>query len=169
MKAPRVRLRTRFPLGLLRAWSYWQPDAQALVYPSPETNSPPFSAEEEGHGEGNNRAGQEDFAGIRAYQAGDSMKRLAWRQIARLGSESGTLVSKHFEGGAAGRLWFDYAKLPRNMDVEQKLSRMTRWVLEAEALGLPYALRLGGTSLPSSLGPAHQEACLQALALYESA
>ena len=29
--APRVRLTTRFPLGLFRAWSYWQPDSRALV------------------------------------------------------------------------------------------------------------------------------------------
>jgi uncharacterized protein (DUF58 family) len=167
MKAPRVRLQTRFPLGLLRSWSYWQPDARTLVYPRPEDIAPPLPAEEEGHGEGNDRAGQEDFAGVRPYQAGDSMKRLAWRQIARLGTTSGTLISKHFEGGAAGRLWLDYASLPPRMDVEDKLSRMTRWVLEAEARGLPYGFRLGTKSLPASLGPAHQEACLQALALYE--
>jgi uncharacterized protein (DUF58 family) len=169
LKAPRVRLHTRFPLGLLRAWSYWQPDARALVYPRPELNAPPLPADEEGHGDGNERAGQEDFAGIRAYQAGDSMKRLAWRQIARLGSESGALVSKHFEGGAASKLHLDYGKLPPNMDVEEKLSRMASWVLEAEAHGLPYAFRIGAISLATSLGPAHQEACLQALALYEGA
>jgi hypothetical protein len=29
-------LSTRFPLGLFRAWSYWQPDSRALVYPFPE-------------------------------------------------------------------------------------------------------------------------------------
>ncbi len=169
LQAPRVRLHTRFPLGLLRAWSYWQPDARALVYPRPEQNSPPLPAEEEGRGDGNDRAGHEDFAGIRSYQAGDSMKRLAWRQIARLGPDSDTLVSKHFEGGAAGKLRFDYSTLPHDLDVEQKLSRMASWVLEAEAHGLPYAFRLGATSLPSSLGPAHQEACLQALALYQGA
>jgi uncharacterized protein (DUF58 family) len=167
LRAPRVALRTRFPLGLLRAWSYWQPDARALVYPHPEENAPPLPAEEEGRGDGNSRAGHEDFAGIRAYQAGDSLKRLAWRQIARLAPESNSLVSKHFEGGAAGRLYLDFARLPRQLDLEHKLSRMTRWVLEAEARGLPYAFRLGPVSLATSLGPAHQEACLQALALYE--
>ncbi len=170
LAAPRIRLQTRFPLGLLRAWSYWQPDAKVLVYPQPEQNAPPLPMAGEAKEDGQGRAGHDDFAGIRAYQAGDSMKHLAWRQIARLGMESnGTLVTKHFEGGAAGRLQIDFATLPRHMDVEMKLSRMSRWVIEAEARGLPYAFRLGEIVFAAAIGPAHQEDCLRALALHESA
>jgi uncharacterized protein (DUF58 family) len=170
LQAPRVRLQTRFPLGLLRAWSYWQPDAKALVYPRPEQNAPPLPMRSEGEPDGQGNAGQDDFAGIRAYQVGDSMKRLAWRHIARLGNESNSaLVSKHFEGGAASELQLDFATLPQGMDLESKLSRMTGWVIEAEARGAPYSFRLGGIAFPAALGPAHQEACLRALALYEAA
>lgn len=170
LAAPRIRLQTRFPLGLLRAWSYWQPDAKVLVYPQPEQNAPPLPMAGEAKEDGQGRAGHDDFAGIRAYQAGDSMKHLAWRQIARLGMESnGTLVTKHFEGGAADRLQIDFATLPRHMDVEMKLSRMSRWVIEAEARGLPYAFRLGEIVFAAAIGPAHQEDCLRALALHESA
>ncbi|OGB24066.1 MAG: hypothetical protein A3I66_11370 [Burkholderiales bacterium RIFCSPLOWO2_02_FULL_57_36] len=170
LQAPRVRLQTRFPLGLLRAWSYWQPDAKALVYPRPENNAPPLPAISEIQEDGQGSAGHDDFAGIRAYQAGDSMKRLAWRQIARLGTEAGgTLVSKHFEGGAASELQLDFSRLPHGMDLESKLSRLTSWVVEAEMRGLPYAFRLAHINFPAALGPAHQEACLQALALYEGA
>jgi uncharacterized protein (DUF58 family) len=169
LAAPRIRLQTRFPLGLLRAWSYWQPDAKVLVYPQPEQHAPPLPMAGETKEDGQGRAGHDDFAGIRAYQAGDSMKRLAWRQIARLGIESGgTLVTKHFEGGAASQLQIDFATLPRRMDIEMKLSRMSRWVIEAEARGLPYAFRLDEIVFATSIGPAHQEACLRALALHES-
>lgn len=170
LQAPRVRLQTRFPLGLLRAWSYWMPDARALIYPRPEEDAPPlpYAGAEKSDGQG--LAGQDDFAGVRAYQAGDSMKTLAWRQIARLDAESGgTLVSKHFEGGAATEIAIDFSVLPASMDTESKLSRMTRWVLEAEARGLTYAFRLGDTIIPAGLGPAHRDACLQALALYRTA
>lgn len=170
LPAPRVRLQTRFPLGLLRAWSYWQPDAKALVYPRPEDAAPPLPVSSEALQDGQGRAGQDDFAGIRAYQVGDSMKRLAWRQIARLGAESGgTLVSKHFEGGAASELRLDFSTLPHGMDLELKLSRMTSWIIEAETRGLPYAFRLGQVAFPAAIGPVHQEACLQALALFEGA
>src|SRR3990167_4137662 len=93
LAAPRVRLTTRFPLGLFRAWSYWMPDMQALVYPHPEHKAPPLplagSETEDGHG----RAGHDDFAGVRAYQAGDSMKHLAWRQIAKVERKSTRLNS----------------------------------------------------------------------------
>lgn len=170
LAAPRVRLQTRFPLGLLRAWSYWQPDAKALVYPHPEDNAPPLPQAGIEKKDGQGFAGNDDFAGIRSYQAGDSLKRLAWRQIAKIDVElGGALVTKHFEGGAATEILLDWGQLPRSMDTERKLSRMTRWVLEAEARAVPYAFRLGDTVLAPALGPAHQEACLRALALYQKA
>ncbi|MBB2487412.1 DUF58 domain-containing protein, partial [Mitsuaria sp. WAJ17] len=33
---PALRLETRFPLGLFRAWSYWRPASPLLVYPRAE-------------------------------------------------------------------------------------------------------------------------------------
>ncbi|MDB5841999.1 MAG: hypothetical protein JWQ23_3951 [Herminiimonas sp.] len=170
LTAPRVRLHTGFPLGLLRAWSYWQPDTRVLVYPRPEPNAPPLPIAESAAEDGTGHAGQDDFAGIRAYQAGDSMRRLAWRQIARLGTESeGALVSKHFEGGSASELRLDLSRLPASMGLEARLSCMARWVIEAEALGLPYGFALDDVRYQPAIGPAHQEACLRALALYGSA
>jgi uncharacterized protein (DUF58 family) len=170
LAAPRIRLQTRFPLGLLRAWSYWQPDASILVYPRPEDNAPPLPKTGSGHEDGSGYTGDDDFAGIRAYQSGDSIKHLAWRQIARMDLDyGGTLVTKHFEGGDAEELCIDSTRLPHAMGLEQKLSRMTRWVLEAESQGLSYAFRLDATAFPASSGSVHQEACLRALALYRQA
>src|SRR3569832_2207266 len=94
------------------------------------------------------------------------MKRLAWRQIARLGSESNVLVSKHFEGGAVRQLQLDMSAMPRKMDLEAKLSRKTRWVLDAEAQRLPYAFCLCDIHLEAACGPALRDACLRALALH---
>lgn len=168
LQAPRVRLQTRFPLGLLRAWSYWQPDLKALVYPRPEDGGPPLPTAALERNDGQGPAGQDDFAGIRPYQAGDSLKRLAWRQIARVDVESGgVLVTKQFEGGTATEIVLDFSSLPPTMDTEARLSRMTRWVIEAEARGLPYAFQLGAVAYSPALGPAHREACLRALALFE--
>ena len=71
LQAPRVRLQTRFPLGLFRAWSYWQPDAKALVYPRPEQDAPPLPLAADDAGDGQGTGGAEDFSGIRGYQPGD--------------------------------------------------------------------------------------------------
>jgi uncharacterized protein (DUF58 family) len=172
LAAPQVRLVTRFPLGLFRAWSYWQPDSQVLVYPFPETDAPPLPlagriTESEQRTARAGHAGQDDFAGIRSYQPGDSMRHLAWRQIARFDPAlGGQLVTKHFEGGALSELNFDLASLPATISLDARLSRLTRWVLEAEQRELAYGLTLGTERLPPSLGEAHRAACLQALALY---
>jgi uncharacterized protein (DUF58 family) len=167
LAAPRVRLTTRFPLGLFGAWCYWQPDARALVYPFPEPDAPPLpmsgAASEDGHG----HAGHDDFAGIRSYQPGDSLRHMAWRQIARLDPAlGGQLVTKHFEGGAIEELVLDFDAISPALDLELRLSRMTRWVLDAEQRALPYAFRMHGSAFSSSLGAAHQAACLRQLALY---
>lgn len=167
LAAPRIRLSTRFPLGLLRAWSYWQPDLSALVYPFPEENGPalPISGVESADGHGH--AGHDDFAGIRSYQPGDPLRHMAWRQIARLDpADGGQLVTKHFEGGAIDELVLDFHALPSFMNLELRLSRMTRWVLDAEQRALPYAFRIGALDVEASCGEAHQAACLRALALY---
>lgn len=167
LAAPRVRLVTRFPLGLFRAWSYWRPDARVLVYPAPELPAPALpssgAASEDGHG----TVGLDNFAGIRSYQPGDPLKHLAWRQIARHDPAlGGQLVSKHFEGGAVAELSLDFAALPLAMDLEQKLARMASWVLQAEQRALPYSFRLAQHDYGPALGDAHRANCLRALALF---
>lgn len=166
LQPARVVLSTRFPLGLYRAWSYWRPAARALVYPRPEEGAPPLPMS--GSASGSGRAGgNDDFAGVRSYQAGDSPRQLAWRQIARLDPElGGQLVTKHFEGATGDELVLDFAALPAYLDVELRLSRMTRWVLDAEQRALPYAFRMGALHYDAANGAAHQAACLRALALY---
>ena len=166
LQPARVVLSTRFPLGLYRAWSYWRPAARALVYPRPEEGAPPLPMS--GSASGSGRAGgNDDFAGVRSYQAGDSPRQLAWRQIARLDpSLGGQLVTKHFEGATGDELVLDFATLPAYLDLELRLSRMTRWVLDAEQRALPYAFRLGALHYDAANGAAHQAACLRALALY---
>lgn len=167
MAAPRVRLLTRFPLGLFESWSYWQPGVRVLVYPAPETPPAPLPLASGAATGGHGRAGGDDFAGLRAYRAGDPMRHLAWRQIARFDPGlNAQLVSKHFEGGAAAELMLDFNRLPATYELERRLERMTRWVLDAEQLGLPYGFRLGRLFLGPARGQAQRDACLGALALY---
>lgn len=164
---PRVRLQTWFPLGLLRVWSTWLPAVQVLVYPQPEANPPPLPFAGVANQDGQGHAGDEDFSGVRAYQSGDALKHLAWKHIARIDLDAGgNLITKQFSGGSASDLLLDFSQLPAQLDLELRLSRMTSWVLAAEATAMPYAFRLGSSYFPAANGEAHQASCLQALALY---
>lgn len=170
LPAPRLRLLTCFPLGLFRAWSYWQPAPTALsvlVYPAPETPAQPLPSHGAASAEGHGAVGLDNFAGIRSYQPGDPLRQLAWRQIARLDPAlGGALLAKQFDGGAVAELTLDFAALPSHMDLELRLSRMTQWVLQAELRALPYRFCLGRHAYGPALGDAHRAACLRALALH---
>ena len=159
----RVTVDTRFPLGLMRAWSYVQPDMSALVYPRPDTAPLPVPDADSETGDAVSAgAGTDDFAGLRPYQASDSPRHVAWKTSAR----SEALLTKLFAGRAASELWFDWNKLPPGMSLEARLSRLARWVTLAEEHGLRYGLKLPGTSIPLGEGFPHRERCLRELALF---
>lgn len=159
----RITLDTRFPIGLLRAWSYVQPDMRCLVYPRPDDGLLPLPDPSGGSGEKRIAGGgTDDFAGLRPYHASDSPRHIHWKAAAR----GGELLTKVFSGRAAAELWLDWNQLPANMDIEARLSRLTRWVLAADAEGLRYGLRLPGLELRPDHGELHRLACLRELALY---
>lgn len=160
----RVMLETRFPLGIFRAWSYVEPDVRCLVYPRPEHSPLPGPSPEAVAGTARARApGNEDFTGLRAYQLSDSPRHVAWKSVAR----SEEMLTKQFSGEAAAEFWLDWALLPQGLDPERRLARLAGWVVTAEQQGARYGLRLPGIEIAPGRGPAHQAACLEALALYE--
>jgi uncharacterized protein (DUF58 family) len=158
----RVMLETRFPLGLFRAWSYVEPDARCLVYPRPERTPLPHSSANSETGSRRAQAlGNEDFASLRAYQRSDSPRHVAWKAVAR----SDDMLTKQFSGEAASELWLDWNLLPA-LALEERLSRLTGWVVAAERTGSDFGLRLPGVEIGMGRGDAHCAACLEALALY---
>lgn len=165
MVAPRLRLSTTFPLGLWRAWAYWQPASRILVHAFPETPAVPLPDSHEADGDMQDRSrGDDDFSAVRPYRSGDPLRRLAWKVMAR--SASDEPLTKSFEGGSGGELLLDWSSLPANIDVEARLSRLTRWVMVAEQSGQRFALTLPGNAIEADAGSAHRAACLEVLATF---
>ena len=157
----RLTLYTHFPLGLFYAWTYIHFDVRCLVYPKPAAAQPlPAAAPQDGAGK-IVAAGDEDFAGLRNYAAGDALPRIAWKALAR---EQGLMV-KQFSATQGRSLWLDWSLLP-NIAQERKLELLTRWVLDADAQGLLYGLRLPDGELVPQHNPAHRAECLRRLALF---
>ena len=145
----KLTLYTEFPLGLFHAWSYLHFDARCLVYPKPLPNAPlPFGARPDGTGK-RSIAGDDDFAGLRNYAAGDALPRIAWKAFAR----GQGLQVKQFMTQTGEELWLDFSEAPDRTE-EEKLARLARWVLDAEAQGLRYGLRLPNDELPLRHGGA---------------
>lgn len=166
---PRLTIETVWPLGLVRCWAYAAPKARCLVYPRPAAAAPKppvFTGIERGRLPSD--SGDEDFAGLKRHQPGDPLHHVAWKAAARLGPEA-ALQTKQFSGQAAQAPCFDWSHLPATLDPETRLSILARWVLDAEAAGLSYGLRLPGVEIPRGRGHRHRHACLKALALYGEA
>lgn len=159
---PPLRLQTRYPLALFRAWTWIFPEARGLVYPRPAQDPPPLPSAGDGQsGEARKGAGDQVY-GLRNYRAGDPLKHIAWRTSAR----HDQLYTRQMETPQEASCILDY-RLLDGLDHEQRLSVLTAWVLMAEHRQLNYALELPGLSLAAATGPAHRAACLEALALFD--
>jgi uncharacterized protein (DUF58 family) len=165
LRPGRLTLYTRFPVGLFRAWSYVDLNTHCVVYPRPAPAGLPLPPIKAGGTDGAGLAlGRDDFAGLRQYHPGDSPRHIAWKAAAR----GQGLLTKQFVGRAAAELWLTLEALPPSLDLDEKLSRLTRWVLDAHAAGLAYGLQLPGTLVAMGTGEAHRDRCLEALALFEA-
>jgi len=165
LRLPRLRVFTTYPLGLFHAWSYVDLDASCLVYPKPEAGLVPLPVPRSGAEEGlQSGHGQDDFAGLRRYAFGDSLRHVAWKAVAR----GQALLTKQFTGLEAGELWLSWWDLPEELRLEGRLSRLARWVVDAARLGVSFGLDLPGVRIPPDIGAAHEERCLSALALFRA-
>lgn len=158
----RIRISTVFPLGFLRAWSYAETGAGVLVYPRPAVPTPlvthPHYVRSE---QGDKGIGADDFVGLRPYRAGDPPRHLDWKAFAR---ERG-LVIRQFGGDRAEQVYLDWESLT-GLDMEQRLSRLCRMVLDASGEDMRYGLKLPRIRIPPAAGDAHRHRCLAALARF---
>jgi uncharacterized protein (DUF58 family) len=103
----------------------------------------------------------DDFAGVRAYVPGESQRHIDWKAVAR----GQALMTKQFAAEGHSQLYLDFAEV-RFSNIEDRLSQLALWVIEAERARRPYGLRLPGVEIPPSSGEPHFHRCLRALALY---
>jgi uncharacterized protein (DUF58 family) len=160
----RVTLASDHPVGLWRGFAYVHFPLEAIAYPAPEPEVPPLPTSVHGADtSAQGRGDESDLAGLRDYQRGDPLQRVAWKAVAR----GAGWFSKAFEGTmGGGPVALDFARLPPDMDAEHRLARLCAWILAAERAARPFALTLPGTVLPVASGRDHRRAALTALALY---
>lgn len=163
LRCPEIRVSTRHPLGLFESWVLLYPQRELLVYPRPADSAaarlPPAAADLENAGE--SVRGTDEFVGLRPPLPGESLSRIAWKAWAR----TGKLLAKDYRSGA-GSAWLDWNAVPA-ADPEERLSLLTRLVIDADAAGQLFGLRLPGVEMPPTAGRDHFHRCLAVLATYE--
>ncbi len=162
MPLPRLTVASRFPLGILRSWSYVHFAGGLWVSPRPQPapvlrgqgGSTVLQSDSPG-----GQPGQEEFDQLRAHVPGESLGRISWAHLAR----GQGLWSKQFIDPETRQDWVDYQAMP-GPGHEQKLAQMAHWIDQYAQAGLGYGVRLPGQVLPVGAGPQHQQQALRLLA-----
>jgi uncharacterized protein (DUF58 family) len=125
-----------------------------------ETQSPPLP-ETQGDGSQNRALIQgEQLHQLREYRQGDALKQIAWKASAR----NEFLLVREYEAQTAKEIQLDWFEL-NAMPYENRISRLARWIVNAEQNQCRYSLRLPKEFITSNHGAEHRHACLRALAL----
>ncbi|MDT8409531.1 MAG: DUF58 domain-containing protein [Wenzhouxiangellaceae bacterium] len=159
MNVPRIRLRTRYPLGWFEAWSWFWPRQRFLVWPQPADHAPglPHAADQDRHSHPGDES--DEFHGLREWREGDPLHRIAWKASQR----HQTLLARRFTRPDQGQLLLRLADAP-GASLDERIAILTRWVIDADRGGFEYGLDLGATSIAAAAGDQQRVKCLNALA-----
>ena len=141
LELPRLTIKTVYPLGIMRAWSYVYFARTAWVYPKPEvfdwqTYYSEASLEDLPTG-GQYRQGQDEFERLDNYREGESLARVSWGHVAR----GQGMFTKHFSDPVGHEQTLDYMDMPAAHH-EQKLSQLAYGAMALGQLGVPFRMRL---------------------------
>lgn len=137
-----VEISSYYPLYLAKFFKRVKVGLEVVVYPTPKgvDLTHYFRIGEGFIGE------RGEFDGVREFREGDSLRDIHWGSVAK-----GTPMSKLYQiHSPTGRIVMDYDRLEG--DKEARLSQLTKWVLEAEQLGIPFNLKLGNKTYFSGDG-----------------
>jgi len=159
----RITISTAYPLGLYRCWSHVDLAIELTVFPEPLVGeSLLFSDDESGDHSTNIVIGRgDDFHGLEQYQRGESLKRVAWKQVA----QGRGMLTKQFSHGVSESQWLDFSQV-EGQNPEQKLSHLCYLVIELSKQNQLFGLKLPHDKLDIGQGESHRLAALNMLANY---
>ncbi|MBL8310748.1 MAG: DUF58 domain-containing protein [Burkholderiales bacterium] len=159
----RIAVESRAPYGLVRAWSYVHFEWIGLVAPVPESPSPalPLTASDDDVHSAPDRHAAHDPDSLRDFVAGDSLKRVAWKQVAK----SGRWFTRTGESGAAQNVELNWQDTTMS-DTDARLSRLAAWVARADNEGCAFSLWLPNGQLAMAGGAQQVADATRLLAMY---
>ena len=173
---PRITIETRYPLGLFRAWGYWRPHTEVLIWPALDPLAPPLPSpigqQQADRTQERVRHSEEMPEGLRDYRRGDPLRWIAWKKSSHALASGTGLVTREAVTGRTPDLWLNWQSSPglQGLDAEARLSRLASWLIQAEQQaqdqGQLYGLELPDQTIACDSGPRHLRQCLDTLALW---
>ncbi|MFM8356434.1 MAG: DUF58 domain-containing protein, partial [Gammaproteobacteria bacterium] len=178
-RPPRLRIESRYPLGLLRAWALPAFDLSVLVWPTPDfaltgqnaaNDGVPVGVSGQSINESRSNSGDPtDGTDARPFRPGDRPRAVLWRAWAR----GWPMLVRKADAGSVEAVpeteWLDFDQVQG--DVEQRLSRLAGQALLRHDRGVPFGLRLKTHVVPpergaAALRQAHLSQVMDALAIF---
>jgi uncharacterized protein (DUF58 family) len=151
-----------FPLGFFTASRRMNLPQTHFIYPKPAGALPlPTAFDPAQTLHAGARPEGDDFAGLREWRSGESMRHVHWKAVAR----GQPLMTKQWSG-ENGDLFSLQWEATVGLAHEDRLRQLAQWVVLAERTGAAYALHLPGTAIPAGRGEGHFHQCLRALAAF---
>lgn len=170
----RVTIFSEYSLGLFKSKTILDFGHYAIIYPKPiSLNRGQYQLSSQSNEQSidsyqtSSIEGTDDFSELKSFVRGESRARTAWKQLAKGQGH----YSKHYQSSQGQSKWLILHEMPSN-DVEIQLSYLSFLVNELTATNQPFGIVLSAeahnssANISPSMGFAHQQACLTALALY---
>ena len=163
MALRRIVVESRAPYGLIRAWSYVHFEWVGLVEPQPEIPPPalPLMAGDGDDKNARNAQVAHDPDSLRDYVPGDSLKRVAWKKVAK----SGDWYTRTGDSGQRQEIELSWQAITLP-GTEARLSRMAAWLMRAHNENCAYSLMLPNGQLPLADGSQQYADAALLLAVY---
>lgn len=155
----RLYIESRFPFGLVLAWTWLKLDAECWVYPKPVFSEPNGLSENEGVNT-ELPLPSSDLNELREYQHGDATNRILWKKYAA----KDQLIVRDVDLGFFSPNWvdWDYYSDP----TEERLRHLCFDVCQLSEMSHPFGFKIPGHKISPNVGAIHKQQCLDALALF---
>ena len=161
----RLKIESRYPLGLCRAWSHVNLDNPHIVFAKPLVSHSQLKSIDADNqnitgDRGMHIPGVDEFKGLKQHIPGESLRQVAWKQLA----QGRGMLSKEFQQPQGEPHWLIIEDL-NSPDLEKQLSELTWAIDKMSGRGQVFGLIIGRKKILPSEGDAHRVHCLQELAL----
>ena len=163
LRPGRIKVESRFPLGICRVWSHVDLNIEQIVFAKPiKANLALTNIDTDNNidSAGKFVSGVDEFSGLKQYVEGESLKQIAWKQLA----QGRGMLTKEFQQPQGAPLWITLDNNDYNLEVN--LSQLSWQVEQLSSKQQIFGLKLPAVTVAPNHGEQHRINVQTQIALY---